>query len=100
MAKRTNPSIVGAFVLGGIAMVAALVVIFGSGKWFTQHDRFVFFFTGTLNGLNVGAPVKFRGVQIGSVASIMVNLPGRKPYRSVTAERAQKLRLPVIIELD
>jgi paraquat-inducible protein B len=100
MAKRTNPATVGAFVLGGIAMVAALVIVLGSGKWFTRQDRFVCFFTGDLNGLNVGAPVKFRGVRIGSVVSILVNLPGRTPRHAITAERAQKLRLPVVIDLD
>jgi paraquat-inducible protein B len=81
-------------------MVVALVVILGSGKWFTKQDRFVCFFTGDLNGLNVGAPVKFRGVKIGSVDSILVNLPGRTPKHPISAQRAEKLRLPVIIELD
>ncbi|HJU09375.1 MAG TPA: MlaD family protein [Candidatus Binataceae bacterium] len=100
MAKRTNPATVGAFVIGGIVLVAALVIIVGSGKWFTKQDRFVCFFTGDLNGLNVGAAVKFRGVKIGSVVSILVNLPGRTPKHAITAERAEKLRLPVIIELD
>lgn len=81
-------------------MLVALVLVLGSGKWFAHRERFVCFFTGSLNGLNVGAPVKFRGVKIGSVASILVNLPGRTPRNQITAERAQKLRLPVTIELD
>ena len=81
-------------------MLVALVLVLGSGKWFAHRQRFVCFFTGSLNGLNAGAPVKFRGVKIGSVASILVNLPGRTPSKQITAARAQKLRLPVIIELD
>src|SRR3954470_17666884 len=100
MPKRINPSTVGLFVLGGIAMLVALVLILGSGRWFSRQERFVCFFTGTLNGLNVGAPVKFRGVQIGSVESIMVNLPGHQPAGAITPQMAQELRLPVIIELD
>jgi paraquat-inducible protein B len=100
MPKRINPSTVGLFVLGGIAMLVALVLVLGSGKWFSHQDRFVCFFSGSLSGLNVGAPVKFRGVQIGAVDGIMVNLPGRRPAGFITAARAENLRLPVIIELD
>ncbi len=100
MVKKNNPAAVGAFVIGGIVIVIGLVVILGAGNWFTHKDRFVCFFSGSLNGLNVGAPVKFRGVRIGSVASIMVNLPGYSPTRSITPESAERLRLPVIIELD
>jgi paraquat-inducible protein B len=100
MAKRTNPATVGVFVLGGIALVVALILVVGSSKLFSPQHEFVCFFPGDLNGLKVGAAVKFRGVQIGSVSGIRINLPGRVTAGSVIAAHSHKLRLPVIIQLD
>jgi paraquat-inducible protein B len=100
MAKRTNPAVVGAFVLGGAALVIALVLVLGAGRWFSNQYEFVCFFGGDLNGLKVGAPVKFRGVQIGTVSAIRINLPGRITAGSIVAEGKHKLRLPVLIQLD
>src|SRR5215510_6112145 len=100
MAKRTNPATVGIFVLGGLVLTIALILALGAGKWFSERNDFVCFFGGDLNGLKVGAPVKFRGVPIGSVTGIRINLPGRDLPRPVTAAEAEEFRLPVLIELE
>jgi paraquat-inducible protein B len=91
MGKRANPAIIGAFVLGALALVAAAVVAFGSGRLFRPTQSFVLFFGGTVNGLAKGAAVKFRGVDIGQVTDILLRLPEQDPA---------VLRLPVMIELD
>jgi len=44
-----------------------------------------------VNGLSVGAPVKFRGVQVGSVTSILLSLPGMT---------LPDLRIPVFFDID
>jgi phospholipid/cholesterol/gamma-HCH transport system substrate-binding protein len=55
-------------------IISALVVL-GSGRLFTEQHRFVCFFQGSRKGLKVGAPVKVQGVQIGSLAQILLRLP-------------------------
>jgi paraquat-inducible protein B len=68
--KQANPTAVGAFVLGGLALVIAGVVFFGGGRLFADTDRYVIYFDGSVNGLQVGSPVKLQGVEVGEVVSI------------------------------
>lgn len=100
MAKRANPSVVGGFVVGGIILAMAAILVLGSGRWFSTHREFVCFFSGNVNGLKVGAPVKIRGVPVGSVVSIRINLPGVERPAITTAAQARAVEVPVIIELD
>jgi paraquat-inducible protein B len=76
--------------------VVALIVV-GSGKMFTRPVRFICMFQGNLNGLKVGAPVKVRGVQIGTVAAIELRL---LPSQGQIRPGIKGLRLPVIIDVD
>ena len=74
MSKKANPTIIGSFVLGAIALVVVAVAVFGSGKYFTRHPRAVAFFQGNIQGLTVGSTVTLRGVEVGSVTAIQLNL--------------------------
>src|SRR5215472_5191301 len=74
MSQKANPTIIGGFVLGGIAIVVAAVAVFGSGKFFSRHPRAVAFFQGNIQGLTVGSTVTLRGVEVGSVTAIQMNL--------------------------
>jgi paraquat-inducible protein B len=74
MSKQANKTIVGAFVLGAIALAVAGLVVFGSGKFFTKVNKDVMFFEGSVKGLQIGAPVVFRGVQIGHVTDIVLRV--------------------------
>jgi len=90
MSKRANPALIGAFVLGAIALTVAAVVTIGSGHLFRNTLKFVLYFQGSVNGLEKGSPVKFRGVPIGTVTDILLALP----------QRRGDPRIPVIIEID
>lgn len=65
-------ALVGAFVLGGITLMICAFVFFGNFNPFTHTDRAVLIFRGSTNGLSVGAPVNFRGVQVGAVDRIAI----------------------------
>jgi paraquat-inducible protein B len=70
MSKRASPTAIGAFVVGAVALIVVGVLIFGSGQFFQHPLRYVLFFDSSVDGLNVGAPVRFRGVKIGQVSRI------------------------------
>ncbi len=87
---KANPKAVGGFVLGAIALAIVAVIVFGSGKLFSERETFVVFFSGSLQGLRVGAPVQLRGVQIGTVTDISVQVRNDE----------EEFVLPVLIEID
>ncbi|TVM04321.1 MAG: paraquat-inducible protein B [Candidatus Brocadia sp. WS118] len=90
MSKPANKTLIGAFIIGAIALLVLAVLIFGSGKFLEKTYRVVMFFEGSLKGLNEGAPVIFKGVKIGTVTDI------RLVYDPVN----NSLRIPVIVELE
>jgi paraquat-inducible protein B len=87
---------VGAFVLGSLAILIAVIIGLGSSHLFTREHKFVLFFSSDVNGLNVGAPVKFRGVEIGSVSRILLSLGGL----GGNLQQSAQIRIPVVIQLD
>lgn len=70
MSKEANTKLIGAFVLGAVVLIVIIFVIFGSGKFFQKTEIVVIYFQGDVIGLRVGAPVKVRGVDVGSVIQI------------------------------
>jgi paraquat-inducible protein B len=99
MSSKANPVVIGAFVVGAIVLAIAGVLVLGSGKLFKRTTKAVCYFTGDVMGLNVGAPVKFKGVDIGSVAAVRIRLP--EQTGGPTLESVKRgLRIPVIIEID
>jgi paraquat-inducible protein B len=70
MGSKISPTVIGAFVVGAILCIVAGVLLFGGGKFFKEKVPYVMFFDRDVQGLNVGAPVIFRGVQIGQVTDI------------------------------
>src|SRR5262245_55212021 len=70
MGSKINPTTIGAFVVGALVLLIAGVLLFGGGKFFQEKVPYVLFFDSSVEGLNVGAPVIFRGVQIGQVTAI------------------------------
>jgi paraquat-inducible protein B len=88
--RRVSPTLIGAFVLGAVLLAVMAVVLIGSGRYFHRTAPFVLYFPGSVNGLRVGAPVKFRGVEVGSVEDIRIRL---EPKQSV-------YRIPVVIGID
>lgn len=74
MSKRASPVAIGAFVVGALALVVIGLVVFGSVHLFHRPLRVVMYFDGSVNGLTVGAPVSYRGVKLGTVTAIRVEV--------------------------
>src|SRR5690348_13019885 len=70
MGSKINPTTIGAFVVGAVVLVVAGALLFGGGQFFQEKLPYVMFFDRSVTGLNVGAPVIFRGVQVGQVTEV------------------------------
>ncbi len=72
MSVRPSATAIGGFLLGALVLIVGGLVFFG-GSLFgdkTNLRSAVVVFTGSVKGLNVGAPVTLRGVKIGDVREI------------------------------
>lgn len=89
MSKQASKTLIGAFVLGALVLIVAGIVVFGSDKFFRKVNKNVMFFENSVAGLQVGAPVVFRGVQIGQVTNIILEVD----------EKDRTAFVPVITEI-
>jgi paraquat-inducible protein B len=90
MSKKSNPTAIGAFVIGALVLAVAALVFFGSSSLLQEKTQCVMYFDGSIGGLDVGAPVEFRGVKVGTVSSIEL----------VFDNADDAFRIPVIIDLS
>lgn len=72
MKRQLSPTLIGTFVVAGLALIATAIIALAGNSLFTRKEKAVMFFRGSVYGLQVGAPVVFRGVRVGSVESIAV----------------------------
>lgn len=85
---RARPAVVGSFVLGALALLVLGILFFGGARLFATSTRAVIFFEGSVAGLDIGAPVTFRGVRLGTVQRIAIEVSAKHTPR-----------IPVTIEL-
>src|SRR5262249_52292544 len=72
MSKPSNPTMIGAFVLGAIVLLTAAVLLFGGAELFKRKLLLVSFFPESVKGLRQGSNVLLRGVRIGYVKAIQL----------------------------
>ncbi len=89
MRRSANMTLIGAFVVGGIALIVAAVILLGAGSFGGSRPEAIAFFEDSVSGLDIGAPVKFRGVTIGKVSQVLLRTSGQP-----TADYA----VPVVME--
>ncbi|MEX2401603.1 MAG: MlaD family protein [Rhodothermales bacterium] len=74
MSLRANPTAIGLFLIGALVLTVLGVAVLASTGWFTQRSTFISNFGESVNGLEVGAPVKFQGVPVGSVTDLLIRI--------------------------
>ncbi|MCH2546836.1 MAG: MlaD family protein [Alphaproteobacteria bacterium] len=72
--KKKSAKLIGTFVVGGIVLFLAGLIAFSSSSLFSRRVEFVMYFDSSLKGLDIGSPVSFRGVQIGHVTNIVMEI--------------------------
>lgn len=90
MSKQADPKFIGAFVLGAIVLLLLLLGMIGSIGAIKDRQLFVMYFQSSVNNLNAGAPVKWKGVPVGQVTDIRI----RWNQDALSAD------IPVFVEID
>jgi paraquat-inducible protein B len=92
MMNKANPAVIGGFVVGAVVLVIAGILLLGSGQFLQDKLTYVLYFGSSIEGLQRGAPVNFRGVKVGTVSDIVVEFDITNAEHSV--------RTPVYIQLN
>jgi paraquat-inducible protein B len=89
--RKVSPTLIGGFVVGAITLTVGALMLFSSGPLFRSSHRFVAYFDQSVSGLRTGAPVKFRGVEVGRVTGVFLDLGEREDHNDTS--------IPVTFEL-
>jgi paraquat-inducible protein B len=90
MSKKVNPTKIGFFFVFGLTLGVTGLLIFGSRSVFHPQQKCILYFNASLKGLSQGAPVKVRGVTVGSVVEILIR----------HNQAGDDFSMPVIIAID
>jgi paraquat-inducible protein B len=90
MSKKINTTSIGLFIVTGVALGVIGLLLFSSSKMFSKSYDLIVYFNESLNGLSEGAPVKYRGVTVGSVKRVMARFN----------QAANDNAMPVILEIE
>lgn len=90
MNRKGSATLIGLFVVVGLGLVAAGVLVATGGRLFARKEQAVMYFQGSIYGLQVGAPVVFRGVRLGAVSAIGL----------VHESPSDQFTIPVRVEFD
>ncbi|HEV8500376.1 MAG TPA: MlaD family protein [Casimicrobiaceae bacterium] len=100
MSQQANYYKLGLFVIGAVAAGIIVLLIIGSGRWFVRKITVETYFNESVQGLDVGSKMKYRGVVIGEVTAIgftyniyQQDLPMTKRARYVMVEAQLEPRL-------
>ncbi|HER62941.1 MAG TPA: MCE family protein [Desulfobacteraceae bacterium] len=89
MSRKANPTLIGAFVFGAIILATIAVLVLAGRQWFQVRRQHIMYFDEVAQGLQVGAPVVFLGVKVGTVKQIQLGLD----------DESRCLLVPVTVEL-
>src|ERR1700758_4315675 len=88
--RKANPALIGGFVVGALLLAVVAILAVGGNALLTRQRHAVIYFSGSVTGLAVGAPVNFRGVRVGKVIDIKLQFDSSN----------LAARIPVYITLD
>jgi paraquat-inducible protein B len=89
MSKKANPAVVGGFVIGAITLSIIGIMLLGGKSIFDDNFKCILFFEESISGLDIGAPVEYQGVRVGTVTDVWIEVdPGENAgiYRPVIME--------------
>lgn len=85
------PFAIGAFILGAILLIFTALLFFSGGRLFAEKEPIIMYFDGSVQGLQVGAAVKLKGVIIGEISDIRIDFPSDSSQKVTAAVSANLL---------
>ncbi len=81
---------IGAFIVGAIFLVFVALLFLSGGQLFSDKERVIMYFDGSVQGLQIGAPIKLKGVVLGEITDIQINFQSddKNVLTAVTADLA------------
>ena len=74
MTNSKNTSFaIGAFIVGAMVLIFIALIFFSGGRLFSKKEKVIMYFEGSVQGLQIGAPVKLKGVVLGEITDIQIN---------------------------
>ncbi|HET7098551.1 MAG TPA: MlaD family protein [Casimicrobiaceae bacterium] len=70
MSLKANYFKLGLFVIGAVIAGVIVLVVIGSGRWFQPKLTIETYFNESVQGLDIGSKLKYRGVSIGEVTRV------------------------------
>ncbi|MFC1503476.1 MlaD family protein [Pseudomonadota bacterium] len=70
MSKKPSSTVIGAFVIIGVILIAVSVAFFGGSEYFAKRAKYSVYFDDDTKGLRVGSNVLLNGVRVGYVSEI------------------------------
>lgn len=77
MATEASKFRVGVFVTAGVVILLAAVFLFGASRYLQETRTYATYFRESVQGLEINAPVKFRGLNVGRVSAIRIAPDGK-----------------------
>ena len=85
---KRNALLIGSFVIIGLALIVASVLWLSGNTLFKKHLDVMIYYKSNVTGLYVGAPVTFRGVTVGQVEEIGIQVD-RDSLKALVPVRVQ-----------
>ena len=70
MSKKSNPTVIGGFVIGAVALLIVAVALFGGADMLAPRSTVVAYFAEDTKGLRIGSNVVMNGVRVGQVSGM------------------------------
>lgn len=93
MTKSKNTSFaIGAFIVGALVLIFVALLFFSGGRLFSKKETVIMYFEGSVQGLQIGAPVKLKGVILGEITDIQIifQKDNKTIVNAVTADLVMK----------
>ncbi|MBR7103889.1 MAG: MCE family protein [Lentisphaeria bacterium] len=80
MNEREQNLRIGIFAVTGLLLILAMLFFFGLSDIFVKKVQLFTYFSESVQGLNVGSQVKYRGVPVGSVSQLSIEMDSKKVF--------------------